>query len=187
MSPSSPLLSLTPRLCFGRFSRRDAARFSQFSSGSSLLPRSSSEAIILQNLSKQTLYLDDFFLVKMNTFTVRWRFIGLDFVTFFGEINDYVLNTSPRSVLVYEKYIKYLRYSLFQNTLPKSSVFVNWISVRFYETDCNMIFKLKSLFLKIDSAVTKRCFTFLFLFFTFVDTNSETWIFLLLKNIFFFI
>ena len=30
-----------------------------------------------------------------------------------------------------------LFYRPFHKTLPRSSAFINWISVRFYETDCN--------------------------------------------------
>ena len=30
-----------------------------------------------------------------------------------------------------------LRYRLFHKTLPRSSAFVNWISVRLHETDCS--------------------------------------------------
>ena len=30
------------------------------------------------------------------------------------------------------------KYRPFHKTLPRSSAFINWISVRFYETDCNL-------------------------------------------------
>ena len=37
---------------------------------------------------------------------------------------------------VYGKYYYQFKYLTFHKTLPRSSAFENWISVRFYETDC---------------------------------------------------
>ena len=41
--------------------------------------------------------------------------------------------TSQKTV---EKVLSAIIYRPFHNTLPRSSEFVNWILVRFYETDC---------------------------------------------------
>ena len=41
-------------------------------------------------------------------------------------------------ILIYTTFI----YLPFHKTLPRSSAFVNWISVRFYETACTLIIHL---------------------------------------------
>ena len=50
--------------------------------------------------------------------------------------DSFSLQRSFRFLKIYRKYIHFT-YRPFHKTLPRSSAFVNWISVRFYETDCS--------------------------------------------------
>ena len=62
----------------------------------------------------------------------------------FGLMYNWSVLFAFTNVLNYPSYLKlylaiYQVYRLFHKTLPKSCAFINWISVRFYETDCTLI------------------------------------------------